>query len=134
MWPRIGRLVEAKPLALAVGVLAILVAGALGNLSDRGTLDFSEQFRNPPESVLGLRQLQEKFPPGQAGPGRRARRARRASPRRCRHSRPRPFSFSTDLVGFSRDDRLALVRVTLNQDPFTETAAEVIPQIRELAR
>ncbi len=68
IWPRIGRLVEAKPLALTVGVLVILIAGALGNLSDRGTLDFSEQFRNPPESVQGLRKLQEKFPPGQAGP------------------------------------------------------------------
>ena len=133
VWPRIGRFVEARPLALAVGVTAILVAGALGNLTDRGTLDFSEQFRDPPLSVLGLHQLQEKFPPGQAGQADVLVSTKGISDTLAA-LKTAPFSFSADLVGFSRDDRLALIRVTLNQDPFTETATEVIPQVRELAR
>jgi RND superfamily putative drug exporter len=131
LWPRIGRLVQARPLALAVGVLVILIAGALGNLSNRGTLDFSEQFRNPPESVEGLRRLQEKFPPGQAGPVDVVTSATTVA-----DALPAlgAFSFSTDLVAFSIDGRLALVRVTLAQDPFTEVATEVIPEIRRIAR
>jgi RND superfamily putative drug exporter len=132
LWPRIGTLVHDKPVALAAGVLVILIAGALGNLSDRGTLDFSEQFRNPPESVEGLRRLQEKFPPGQAGPVDVV-----MSSRTVAEALPvvgATFAYSTDLVAFSEDGNLALIRVTLDQDPFTEAATEVIPRIRALAR
>ena len=68
LWPRIGRVVRSRPVALTAAVLAVLIAGALGNLKDRETLDFAEQFRSTPESVTGLHRLQEKFPPGQAGP------------------------------------------------------------------
>jgi RND superfamily putative drug exporter len=132
LWPRIGRAVRTRPVALAAAVLAVLVAGALGNFKDRGTLDFAEQFRNPPESVLGLRRLQEKFPPGQVGPvdividqGVLAA----ALPKLGSD-----VSYSTDLVGFSKDQRLALVRVTLGQDPFTELATEAIPKLRANAR
>jgi RND superfamily putative drug exporter len=131
LWPRIGKLVHDRPVALATGVLVILLAGALGNLSDRGTLDFSEQFRTPPESVQGLRRLQEKFPPGQAGPVDVVTDAKAVGD-------VLPTigiaAFSSDLVGFSRDGRLALVRVTLSQDPFTEAATDVIPQMRAVAR
>ena len=68
VWPRIGALVRRRPAMLTAAVVAVLVAGALGNLKEQGTLDFGEQFRDTPESVEGLRRLQEKFPPGQAGP------------------------------------------------------------------
>jgi RND superfamily putative drug exporter len=131
LWPRIGKLVQDKPVALAAGVLVILIAGALGNFSDRGTLDFSEQFRNPPESVDGLRRLQEKFPPGQAGPVDVVTDARKVAEVLPTLT---AFAFSTDLVAFSRDDRLALVRITLNEDPFTELATERIPKLRAIAR
>ena len=68
IWPRIGALVRRRPAMLATAVVAVLVAGALGNLKEQGTLDFSEQFRETPESVEGLHILQAKFPPGQPGP------------------------------------------------------------------
>ena len=68
LWPRIGALVRARPGALIAVVLAVLLAGALGNLKGRETLDFAEQFRSTPESVAGLRVMQAKFPPGQSGP------------------------------------------------------------------
>ena len=45
-----------------------------------------------------------------------------------------PAVASTDLNGFSKDGSLALVRITSSEDPFTEQAADTIPEIRELAR
>ena len=45
-----------------------------------------------------------------------------------------PAVASTDLNGFSKDGSLALVRITSSEDPFTEQAAETIPEIRALAR
>ena len=39
-------------------------------------------------------------------------------------------AFSTDLVGFSNDQKLALVRVALDQDPFSELATDTIPKLR----
>jgi RND superfamily putative drug exporter len=133
LWPRIGKLVEKRPAALTVAVLAILVAGALGNLKDSGTLDFSEQFRTAPESVQGLERLQQKFPPGQAGPVDvlfSATAVAEALP----GMNAAPAVASTDLNGFSKDGSLALVRITSSEDPFTEQAADTIPEIRELAR
>jgi RND superfamily putative drug exporter len=128
VWPRIGRLVRRRPAALAAAVLAVLIAGALGNLKDRGTLDFAEQFRDTPESVIGLDRLQEKFPPGQAGPVDVL-----VDPGVLSTQLPQigsDVAYSVDLVGYSRDSRLALVRVTLAQDPFTELATETIPRLR----
>ena len=100
--------------------------GALGNLRENGTLDFAEQFRNPPESVEGLRRMQEKFFPGQTG----------------------PIDIVVDasvldtalpalggvLYGTSTDGRLALVRVSVEADPFAEETVGIIPERRRLAR
>ncbi len=128
IWPRIGAIVTRRPVALAAGVTAILVLGALGNFKDQTTLDFAAQFRDPPESVIGLRHLQAKFPPGQAGPVDIL-----VNPKTLSTKLPqlgKDLAFSVDLVGFSRDDKLALVRVALGQDPFTDLAGEAIPELR----
>jgi RND superfamily putative drug exporter len=122
--------VRDHPGAIALAVLALLTAGALGNLKDRGALDFSEQFRNPPESVAGLNRLKEKFPPGQAGPVNVVVDARAAPDVLPAIDTGVGASASNDLVGFSRDNRLALIRVTLSTDPFTEAATELIPKYR----
>jgi RND superfamily putative drug exporter len=131
VWPRIGQFVSEKPLAITLAVGVVLVAGALGNLRDNESLDFTQQFRTAPESVEGLRTLQAKFPPGQAGPvdvvvG--AREVIQALPAL------RGPVYSADLVAFSTRDDLALVRLTLNEDPFTDAATKSIPRIRALAR
>src|SRR3954471_21917696 len=118
IWPRIGELVRRRHAVLATLVIVFLALGALGNLKDNGTLDFAEQFRQAPESVTGLRHLQEKFPPGQAGPVDIL-----VNQKILSTSLPQLGSdqaFSVDLVGFSRDNNLALVRVALSQDPFTD--------------
>jgi RND superfamily putative drug exporter len=131
LWPRIGRFVSGKPLVLALSIGALLVAGALGNLRHGESLDISEQFRTPPESVQGLRKLQEKFPPAQAGPVDVVVDARKVA-----DALPalRGLAYSADLVAFSTKGDLALVRLTLGEDPFTEQATKAIAPIRALAR
>ena len=82
LWPRIGKLVKERPAALTVAVLAVLVAGALGNLKDSGTLDFSEQFRTAPNPSKASSACSRS-----SRPAKRARStcssARPPSPRRC---------------------------------------------------
>ena len=122
LWPRIGAFVKARPAALATAVLALLIAGALGNLRDNGTLDFAEQFRSQPESVAGLRVMQEKFLPGQAGPLDvviDAQAVAGALP-----------SFGGVLYGNSTDGRLALMRIAFDADPFSDETAATVPDLR----
>jgi RND superfamily putative drug exporter len=122
LWPRIGAFVKARPAALAAAVLALLIAGALGNLRDNGTLDFAEQFREQPESVAGLRVMQEKFIPGQAGP----------------IDVVMDSAAVVDALplvggiayGDSSDSRLTLVRIVLDTDPFSDDVADTIPDRR----
>ena len=128
LWPRIGALVRARPGALIAAVLAVLLAGALGNLKGRETLDFAEQFRSAPESVAGLRIMQAKFPPGQSGPVDIV-----IDQGVLSTSLPQlgsDVAYSTDLVGYSKDGKRALVRVTLDQDPFTGRATEAVTKLR----
>jgi RND superfamily putative drug exporter len=126
LWPRIGAFVKARPAALAAAVLALLVAGALGNLRDNGTLDFAEQFRSTPESVEGLRRMQEKFVPGQTGPVDVVIDAR---------TLPEVLpAIGAIHFGDSRDGRLSLVRVVFDADPFSDDTAATIPDLRRAAR
>jgi RND superfamily putative drug exporter len=126
LWPRIGRLVRERPEALIVSIVALLVAGALGNLRDNGTLDFAEQFRTPPESVQGLRVMQEKFLPGQAGPIDVV-----VDNRILSESLPR---LGGVLYGYSTDGRYALVRIMFDADPFSDDSANTIPERRAAVR
>ena len=68
IWRRAGALVARRPTATALTVAAVLAAGALANVSGRETLDFSEQFRDPPDSVLGQEVVGDNFVPGRAAP------------------------------------------------------------------
>jgi RND superfamily putative drug exporter len=132
LWPRIGHVVRSRPVALTAAVLAVLIAGALGNLKHRETLDFAEQFRSTPESVTGLHRLQEKFPPGQAGPVDIL-----IDQTVLSTSLPQlgsDVAHSVDLVGYTKDNKTALVRVTLNEDPFTELATDAIKRLRANAK
>jgi RND superfamily putative drug exporter len=117
---------------LIAAVLAVLVVGALGNLKGREPLDFAEQFRSQPESVAGLRIMQAKYPPGQSGPVDIVIDQNVLSTKLPQLGSD--VAYSTDLVGYSRDGRRALVRVTLDQDPFTERATEAVTKLRENAK
>ena len=68
VWARAARLVERRPAAVAATVIAILAAGALGNLGGRDSLDFTQAFRDAPDSVEGVEQIRASFPPGRPAP------------------------------------------------------------------
>ena len=131
VWPRIGALVRRRPALLATAVVALLVAGALGTLRDQGTLDFREQFRETPESVAGLRTLQAKFPPGQAGPVDvlvpKSFIEDNANGPKLHEGR----ALTLDFGGESTDQLLMLIRIALKQDPFSESAQQDVARMRE---
>jgi putative drug exporter of the RND superfamily len=133
IWLRIGALVRRRPVMLATAVVALLVAGALGNFKDTRTLTFAEQFRETPQSVEGLRKLQAAFPPGQAGP------VDLVVPQDVSIGDNFPLlgmdlAFSVDPAAYSRDGQRALIRIFLNDDPFSDNARKAIPRLRENAK
>jgi RND superfamily putative drug exporter len=67
-WRSIARLVRTRPGPTAAAVAVVLAAGALGNLGGRERLDFSEAFRDAPESVQGEQLIRDRFIPGRAAP------------------------------------------------------------------
>jgi RND superfamily putative drug exporter len=67
-WIKVGKLVGGHPVPVAAAVLAVLVIGTLGNLGGRQTLDFTQAFRDPPESVRGEQLIRDRFTPGRATP------------------------------------------------------------------
>ena len=110
-----ARFVSEKPLALTLAVGVVLVAGRARATSSRPSRSTSrEQFRSPPESVEGLRTVQAKFPPGQAGPVDvlvDAKAVIEALPAL------RGPVYSADLVAFSTEGDLALVRADARRGP-----------------
>lgn len=67
-WRRVATLVVDRPRVTAVAVLVLLVGGALGNVGGREPLDFTDAFRDPPDSVLGQELIAEHFSPGRVAP------------------------------------------------------------------
>jgi putative drug exporter of the RND superfamily len=133
LWARVGALVRARPAAVTTVALAILAAGALGNLAHAGTLDFTEAFRERPESVRALALIQDEFGPGRAAPIDLVVAASRA-PDVITALDGEPAVLESTMVSLSRDERLMLVSVELKADPFSDVATAQIPRLRELAR
>ena len=112
---------------------SLLVAGALGNLQGRGALDFTETFRDPPESVRGLELIKEQFGPGRAAPADLVVAADRA-PAVISALRADPAVASTTMLSLSTDQRLMHVSVELKDDPFADAAIDAVPGLRATAR
>jgi putative drug exporter of the RND superfamily len=129
IWRRIGHFVHDRPVFAIVVSVVILGIGALGNLQDRGIIDFGEGFRDPPESVEGQELLEETLSGGQIAPT-----TILAAP-----------SVSADVAtavgglegvetatpaGSSEDGELDRIEVTLAYDPFSDEANDLVPEIR----
>lgn len=132
-WQRVGAFVRRRAAPVTLVALAVLVAGALGNLTDRGALSFTEGFRDPPESVRGLELIREGFGPGRAAPAQLVVETR-GSPEVVAALGEAPGVERVTLVSLARDERLTLADVELAADPFSEAAADAIPRLREVAR
>ena len=133
VWSGIGSLVRARPGAVTAAVLAVLAVGALGNLAKSGTLDFTEAFREPPESVRALALIQDEFGPGRAAPLDLVVATPRA-PDVLAALDGDPAVVQTTMVSHSRDERLLLASVELKADPFSDAATAQVPHLRDVVR
>ena len=131
IWRRIGHLVHDRPVAAMLVATAVLVAGAFGNLDDRGTLDFGEGFRDDPDSKLGQEIIDEKLSPGQSA-ATNVVAASTVAPRVTDALRTSPEVDAALPVSESTDRELTRIDVTLTTDPFSDEASADIPDLREL--
>ena len=113
----------------------MLVAGALGNLGGRETLDFTEAFRDPPESVRGAEVIRDRFVPGRVAPVQVVTGFDAApeviAPLTSDAALPIEQMF---LMARSVDGRLALSDAYLGIDPFSDAATDAVPSLRAAAR
>ena len=146
LWRRVGGLVRARPALVATAVTVVMAAGALGNLGGREPLDFSEAFRDPPESVEGEELIRDHFSPGRAAPLNvvtdfdaaedviASLAEGTSGPVEEMYlsagSVPPPGAGSQGGLG----SELALSEAYLRLDPFTDEAAAAVPELREEAR
>ncbi|MDA0159840.1 MMPL family transporter [Solirubrobacter ginsenosidimutans] len=132
-WSRVADLVSRRPRLLAGVSVAVLAAGALGNLHGRGYLDLTEQYRTPPESVQGQELIAKRYPPGRAVPVDVVTTSRASLPVRdaLRHAKG-VAEANTDSQ--SLDGKLVSSEVMLSVDPLSQTAMDSIARLRSVAR
>ena len=146
VWRRVADLVARRPVGVAVAGCAVLVAGALGNLGGRETLDFSEQFRERPESVEGQELIQERFGVGRAAPVQAITDFEVAeqvigevstgadTPVGEIYLMARSVSEDGTVAAAPAPGDLALAEGYLRIDPFSDQATDAIPGLRQAAR
>src|SRR3954471_356775 len=132
-WSRIAGLVRRRPALLAGLSVAILVAGALGNLEGRGYLTLNEQYRNPPESVQGQDLIAKRYPAGRVAPLDVVATSNVALQvaSGLRHS---PLVSDANTDSQSRDGHWISLQVLLKIDPFSRRALDAIPALRAAGR
>jgi RND superfamily putative drug exporter len=133
VWRRLGALVRRRPAMLAAVSVAILVAGALGNLEGRGYLTLNEQYREPPESGQGQRLIAERFPPGRVAPATilvRPDVVSRVIAKLGNH----PLAANADGDSQSADGKWASLELELKADPFSRAALDSVDELRAAAR
>jgi len=140
LWARVGRLVGRHPKVTAASVTLILAIGALGALGGRETLDFSEAFRTPPQSVGGEQVITERFIPGRAAPinvvtpyG-----AREAVLSKLTSGLGTPiqeaYLSAASIPPNGQESELALASAYLKMNPFSDEATDAVPGLRRAAR
>jgi putative drug exporter of the RND superfamily len=135
LWSSVARFVGRRPALTAATVAAVLLAGALGNLGGREPLDFSEAFRDPPESVAGQQLIRDRFIPGRAAPVQVVTDfgSSGAVTSALSQGNETPVE-EMYLMARSVDSRLALSDAYLGIDPFSDAATDAVPELRRAAR
>ncbi len=117
-----------------VTVILVLVAGALGGLKDRGSIDFGEGFREKPDSVLGQDVIEQNLDGGATG-----------LTNILVDSDPATVESVSTAIGelegvasvvpadVSDDGKLQQLDVTLSYDPYSDEASELVTPMRETA-
>ncbi len=132
-WQRIGHFVHDRSVFVMIAVIIVLVAGSLGNFKPRGTLDFGEGFRDPPESVVGQDLIKEKLSGGETAPT-EAVVASGASTKVADALKQVEGVSQVVPTETSKDGRFDQLSVTLTANPFSDDAADTIPKLRDAAQ
>jgi RND superfamily putative drug exporter len=135
LWRKVGRRVRTHPGSTAAVVTLVLVAGALGSLGGREPLDFSEAFRDPPESVQGAQVISERFVPGRAAPLNVV--AEFGSMEEVIAALTEGLETPVQemyAMARSTDSELALADAYLRIEPFSDEATDAVPALRASAR
>ncbi|MFJ2034336.1 MMPL family transporter [Streptosporangium sp. NPDC087985] len=150
-WGRVAGLVNARPRVIAVAITALLAAGALASIGGRPALDFSESFREAPDSVRGQQVIRDHFIPGRAAPlrivvadeaGGKVQSALTEgthTPVADMHAVARSIGADGDSLGAEAQGQrrsatdLLIFDADLRMDPFSEQATDTVPVLREVA-
>lgn len=133
VWRRVGHFVHERPTFALVAAVAVLAAGSLGNLQDRGIIDFGEGFRKEIESVEGQLLIERELAAGQTAVTSIVADAAAAEP-------VREAALGVEGVvaavptATSSDGELARIDATLAYDPFSDEANATIPALRSAVR
>ena len=130
IWRRIGHLVHDRPVVTMVVALAILVLGSLGNLTDRGILDFGEGFRDEPESVEGQALIEDELSAGQTAPTTVLASTDTAGAVATAATRQDGVKAAVP-AGGSEVGEIARIDLTLEYDPFSDEANDLVPVLRD---
>lgn len=133
VWRRLGHFVHERPVVVLGATVAVLVLGALGNLKDRGVLDFGEGFRGEPEAVQGQQVIESRLAAGATAPAHVITTPEAAERVRAAAERTEGVEVAA-LAGASDDGELVRIDATLSDDPFSDEAAATLPRLREEVR
>ncbi|MFG1865930.1 MMPL family transporter [Microbispora bryophytorum] len=134
-WGRVAGLVHARPGVIAAAVTAVLAAGALAGIGGRPALDFSESFREAPDSVHGQQVIRDHFIPGRAAPlrivvadevGGKVQSA-------LTEGTHTPVADMHAVARSAGTDGLLIFDADLRMDPFSEQSTDAVPVLREVA-
>ncbi|GGO31855.1 MMPL family transporter [Microbispora bryophytorum] len=134
-WGRVAGLVHARPGVIAAAVTAVLAAGALAGIGGRPALDFSESFREAPDSVRGQQVIRDHFIPGRAAPlrivvadevGGKVQSA-------LTEGTHTPVADMHAVARSAGADGLLIFDADLRMDPFSEQSTDAVPVLREVA-
>ncbi|MEV4300335.1 MMPL family transporter [Microbispora rosea] len=137
-WGRVAGLVHARPGVIAAAVTAVLAAGALAGIGARPALDFSESFREAPDSVRGQQVIRDHFIPGRAAPlrivvadevGGKVQSALTEGT----HTPVAAMHAVARSVGADDDSPMLIFDADLRMDPFSEQSTDAVPVLREVA-
>jgi RND superfamily putative drug exporter len=138
LWRRVGDRVLRRPAAALAATVAVFGAGALGLLAYKEDYSTTNFFKKDTESIDGYRVLERAFPAGNSNPttvlversdGPVQEADVGAAVRRL--AAVRGVADVVPVGDRSRDGRIARLDVVFHDDPYTSTALERVPRIRE---
>jgi putative drug exporter of the RND superfamily len=130
IWARVAGLVSRRPRTIVAGVFAVLLALALGNLIQHGTIGFGEGETRSTESSRGNEVLGEHFPPGIGSPLTAVLQIGQVEAALRGLERLGSVKLAVPVPPSSVSDEAALA-IVLRGDPYSGEAADLVKGVRE---